>query len=128
MKSIRIFNNDELETEFLGVDICSYSIEQCPYGRVTETIEFFFDKCIDHHPKKVWTGKFVCVTNLKNELNYTPGKIYEASKERVFDDTAHPFIRRSDDGRCVFSAGTFEELQKDFLKHGIDVIEYKGEA
>ena len=128
MKSIRIFNNGELETEFLGVDICSHAAECCPYGRATETLEFFFDKCIDYHPKEVWAGKFICVTNFKNNLHYTPGKIYKASKELVYDDTAYPFKRGSVDDGCVFSAGSCGELQKDFLKYGVDIIEYKGEA
>lgn len=128
MKSIRIYDDGELETEFLGVDICSHSMEQCPYGRATETLEFFFNKEIDYRQKKVWTGKFICVTNFKNNLFYTPGKIYKASKEQVYDDTAFPFYRGSVDDECVFSAGSFEELQKDFLKHSIDIIEYKGEA
>jgi len=128
MKKICIFNDDELETEYLDVDVCSHAAEYCPYGRATETLEFFFDKYIEHHPKKVWTGKFICVTNFKNILFYTPGKIYRASKERVYDDTECPFNRGSVDAGCVFSAGSFEELQKDFLKHNIDIIEYKGEA
>lgn len=128
MKKICIFNDDELETEYLNIDICSHAAEYCLYGRATETLEFFFDKCIDHHPKQVWIGKFICVTNFKNNLFYTPGKIYKASKELVYDDTAFPFNRGNiDDGR-VFSAGSFGELQKDFLKHSIDIIEYKGEA
>ena len=128
MKSIQILNDGELETEFLDVDICSHAAEYCPYGRATETLEFFFDKCIVHTPKQVWTGKFVCVTNFKNNLHYTPGKIYKASKELVYDDTTCPYNRGSVDDECIFSAGSFEELQKDFLKHGIDIIEYKGEA
>ena len=128
MKSIRIFNNDELETEFLGVDIHSHAAEYCPYGRATETLEFFFDKCIDHHPKKVWTGKFICVTNFKNKLDFVPGKVYQATKDRVYDGTLVPFSRGTSDDEYVFSAGSFEELQKDFLKHSIDIIEYKGEA
>lgn len=127
MKSIRIYNDGELETEFLDVDICSHTAEYQPYGRATETLEFFFDKCIDYHPKKVWTGKFICVTNFKKAFFYTPGKIYSVTKEHVQDDTSHPFVRKNLDG-CVFSAGSFEELQKDFLKHNIDIIEYKGEA
>lgn len=74
MKSIQILNDGELETEYLDVDICSHAAEYCPYGRATETLEFFFDKCIDHHPKKVWTGKFVCVTNLKKQYVLYPRK------------------------------------------------------
>ena len=128
MKRICIFNDDELEKEFLDVDIISKAVEICLHGRSTETVEFFFDKYIDHNPKQVWTGKFVCVTNFKNNLHYTPGKIYKASKERVYDDTAHPYIRGSVDDEWIFSAGPFEELQKDFLEHNIDIIEYKGEA
>lgn len=129
MKSIRIFNDGELETEFLGVDICSRTAEYCPYGRATETLEFFFDKHIDHHPKKVWTGKFICVTNFKNKLVFTPGKVYQATKDLVYDGTMCPFSRGTSDDKCVtFSAGSFEELQKDFLKYDIDIIEYKGEA
>lgn len=127
MKSIKIFNNDELETEYLGVDIWSHSMEQCPYEKAIEIIEFSFDKCIDHHPKQVWTGKFICVTNLKNKLDFDPGKVYRATKDRVYDGTSVPFSRGTDDDEYVFSAGSFEELQKDFLKHGIDIIEYKGE-
>lgn len=128
MKKICIFNDDELETEYLDVDVCSHAAEYCPYGRATETLEFFFDKCIDHHPKKVWAGKFICVTNFKSNLFYTPGKIYKASKEHVYDDTLHPFLRGDNESGSYFSAGSFEELQKDFLKHNIDIIEYKGEA
>lgn len=129
MKSIQIFNNGKLETEFFGVDIWSHSMEQCPYGRATETIEFSFDKTIDHHQKKVWTGKFICVTNLKDKLAFTPGKVYQATKDLVYDDTLAPFLRDPLDDKCItFSAGSFGELQKDFLKHGIDIIEYKGEA
>lgn len=128
MKSIQIFNNGELETEFWGVDTWSHTVKHCPFEKATGTLEFSFDKCIDHHPKKVWTGKFICVTNFKNNLFYTPGKIYKVSKELVYDDTAFPFYRGSVDDECVFSKGLFEELQKDFLKHGIDIIEYKGEA
>lgn len=127
MKSIQILNDGELETEFLDVDICSHAAEYCPNGRATETLEFFFDKCIDHHPKKVWTGKFVCVTNLKNNMFFTPGKVYKTTKEHIHDDTPHPFLRGDNDG-YIFSVGSFEELQKDFLKYNIGIIEYKGEA
>lgn len=128
MKSIQILNDGELETEFLDVDISSHTAEYCPYGRATETLEFFFDKCIVRTPKQVWTGKFICVTNFKNNFHYTPGMVYKATKEHVYDDTSHPFVRKGADDGGIFSAGTFAELQKDFLKHSIDIIEYKGEA
>lgn len=128
MKSIQILNDGELETEFLGVDICSRSMEQCLYGRATETIEFFFDERINHNPNKVWTGKFICVTNFKNNFHYTPGMVYKTTKEHVYDDTSHPFVRGDHESGHFFSAGSFGELQKDFLKYSIDIIEYKGEA
>lgn len=128
MKSIQILNDGELETEFLDVDISSHTAEYCPYGRATEMLEFFFDKCIVHTPKQVWTGKFICVTNFKNNLHYTPGMVYKATKEHVHDDTSHPFLRGDDESGYIFSTSSFGELQKDFLKHNIDIVEYKGEA
>lgn len=128
MKSIRIYNDGELETEFLNADICSHAAEYRPYERATETLEFFFGKCIDHHPKEVWTGKFICVANFENKLNLTPGKVYQATKDRVYDDTPVPFSRGVSNSKYIFSAGSFEDLQRDFMKHSIDIIEYKGEA
>lgn len=58
---------------------------------------------------------------------FTPGKVYKTTKEHIHDDTPHPLLRGDNDG-YIFSVGSFEELQKDFLKYNIGIIEYKGEV
>lgn len=73
-----------------------------------------------------YRGKVVCCAN-RGSCEYTPGKVYSVTDEHVYDDTAHPYVRKNAPN-YVFSKGTFTALRNDFLRQGIDIVEFKGEA
>lgn len=124
---IKVYKDGKLETEFSDCGKYNFSImDELDGSPVDVTLRFTCDNIKKYSENRPWIGKVVCCAN-RGTCEYTPGKVYSVTDEHVYDDTAHPYIRDNLPNR-VFSKGTFTALQNDFLRQGIDIVEFKGEA
>ena len=125
MIDIKVFENGELKKTYENVQTHFEMINNYDEYDVVN-LNFACTRVVEHSNSKAWSGKIICVTNRGN-YSFTPGKVYKVTETEVYDDTFISFKRRNGPG-CMFSIGTFDALRNDFLRQGIDIVEYKGGA
>ena len=132
MQDIVIRNNGQ--DDYVFANAHDIKIEELQFNGEgvlsTCTLKFDFDKLTNNHEhnaaSRIWTGKFICVANADNYLMFTPGKVYNATSNYIFDDSRIPFKRLEDFFKNCYA---FEDVQRQLKKYGgVDIIEYKGEV
>lgn len=125
MTDIKVFEDGELKKVYENVKTHFEMINNYD-GYDLVNLSFACARAAEYSKSKAWSGKIICVAN-RGDFSFTPGKVYEVTETDVYDDTYMPFVRGT--GLIyMFSIGTFDALRNDFLKLGIDIIEYKGGA
>ena len=125
MIDIKVFKDGKLNKVYENVQTHFEMINNCDEYDVVN-LNFTCSGVTEYNESKAWSGKIICIAN-RGTYRFTPGKVYKVTETDVYDDTHIPFRRRNGPD-CMFSIGTFKDLQNDFLRQGIDTIEYKGGA